>query len=101
MTALNIATDIPSQIVTLEQLVSWGCLGLANINPALTGVEGPGYSERSCQANIYYIPSDNKYRLIARQSIIMSSDYLAGGKKQWMFAQEFGTTALPALFKSN
>lgn len=101
MTTINITTDIPSQITTLEQLAAWAALALANINPSLTGVEGTGYTERSAQATVYYIGADNKYRLIARESIVMSPDYLAGGKKLWTYAQELSTTALPSTFKTN
>jgi hypothetical protein len=101
MTALAIATDIPSQIVTVEQLHSWSGLLLANINPALTAIEGAGYSERTSQASIYYIQADNRYRLISRQSIAFSPNYLAGGSKLWMFAQDLSATAIPAVFRTN
>jgi hypothetical protein len=62
MTALNITTDIPSQINTLEKLYVWAGLALANINPSLTAIEGVGYTERCAQAGIYYVAADNKYR---------------------------------------
>jgi hypothetical protein len=101
MSVINIATDIPSQITTLEQLAAWAGLTLTNINPSLTAIEGQGYTERTCQANPYYIAADNKHRLIIRQSIVLSPDYLSGGRKLWLFAQEFGTTAVPATFKTN
>jgi hypothetical protein len=101
MSSLNIATDIPSQIVTLEQLAAWAGLALTNVNPSLTAIEGQGYTERCCQANPYFIAADNKHRLIIRQSIVLSSDYLSGGRKLWLFAQELSTTAVPAIFKTN
>lgn len=101
MTALNIATDIPSGINTLEKLVAWGSLTLAATNPQLKAVEGTGYQERVAQANPYYIEADNKHRLIGRQSIQLDASYLAGGAKTWTFAQELSSTAIPASFKSN
>ncbi len=101
MTAINIATDIPSQINTLEKLFAWAGLALANINPSLTALEGVGYTERCAQAGIFYVAADNKYRALIRGSVQMSSDYLAGGAKQWTFAQELSNTALPAIFKAN
>ncbi|PLZ95294.1 glucose-6-phosphate dehydrogenase [Fischerella thermalis CCMEE 5268] len=101
MTAINIATDIPSAINTLEKLAVWSGLALANINPSLTAIEGVGYTERVSQAGIFYIQADNKYRCLIRHSIPMSADYLAGGAKQWTFAQELSNTAIPAIFKSN
>ncbi len=101
MTAINIATDIPSQINTLEKLFVWAGAALANINPSLTNIEGVGYTERSAQYGIYYVAADNKYRALIRGSIQMSSDHQAGGAKTWTFAQELSNTALPAIFKSN
>jgi hypothetical protein len=101
MTAINITTDIPSQIDTLEKLYVWAGLALANINPSLTAVEGVGYTERSAQAGVFYVAADNKYRALIRGSIQMSSDYLAGGSKLWTFAQPLSNTALPAIFKAN
>jgi len=101
MTIINIATDIPSAINTLEKLAVWSGLTLANINPALTAIEGVGYTERVSQAGIFYVQADNKYRALIRQSVQMSPDYLAGGAKLWTFAQELSNTAIPAIFKAN
>lgn len=101
MTALNISTDIPSQINTLEKLIMWSGSTLANINPNLVAIEGIGYTERVAQAGIFYIQADNKYRALIRNSIQISPDYLAGGAKLWTFAQELSNTAIPAIFKSN
>lgn len=101
MTALNIATDIPSAIDTLEKLAAWSGLALANINPGITAIEGVGYTERVSQAGIFYVQADNKYRALIRHSIQISPDYLAGGAKMWTFAQAIGNTAIPAIFKAN
>ncbi|MBD2202749.1 glucose-6-phosphate dehydrogenase [Calothrix sp. FACHB-1219] len=101
MTALNISTHIPSQIDTLEKLVVWGSLALANINPDLTAIEGVGYTERVSQAGIFYVQADNKYRALLRNSIQMSPDYLAGGAKLWTYAQPLSNTAIPAIFIAN
>lgn len=101
MTAINISTDIPSQIDTLEKLAAWSGLTLANINAGLTAIEGAGYTERVSQAGVFYVQADNKYRILIRHSIEMSSDYLAGGSKLWTFAQALSNTAIPTTFKSN
>lgn len=101
MTAINITTDIPSQINTLEKLAAWANLALANINPTLQATEGVGYSERVAQAGIFFVLADNKYRFLGRSSIEISPDYLAGGSKTWNYAQELSNTPLPALFRSN
>jgi hypothetical protein len=101
MTALNIGTDIPSGINTLEKLTAWCLLTLQNINPSLKAIEGVGYEERVAQAGIFYVAADNKYRMLGRTSIQISPDYLAGGAKLWTYAQELSNTAIPSTFKSN
>ncbi|MBE9182880.1 glucose-6-phosphate dehydrogenase [Oculatella sp. LEGE 06141] len=101
MTAINIATDIPSQINTVEKLATWCALVLANINPQMTVIEGVGYQERAAQAGVFYVAADNKYRLLGRVSIEMSPEHLAGGSKSWTYAQELSNTAIPTVFKSN
>lgn len=101
MTAINIATQIPSQIDSLEKLAVWSGLALANINAGLTAVEGVGYTERVSQAGVFYVQADNKYRALIRHSIEMSPDYLAGGSKSWTYAQQLSNTAITSLFTSN
>lgn len=101
MTALAIATQIPSQIDTLEKLHVWSGLALANINPNASAIEGVGYTERVSQAGIFYVSADNKYRALIRGSIQMSSDYLAGGEKMWTYALPLSNTPLPVIFTSN
>jgi hypothetical protein len=101
MTALNLATDIPSSVNTVEKLNVWSGLLLANIFPTLIAVEGASYQERAAQANPFYVPNDLKNRLIVRTSLVLSPDYLIGGAKTWTFVQELGTTAIPPVFRSN
>lgn len=101
MTAINIATDVPSQIDSLEKLAYWAISALATINPTMVVVEGQGYSERAAQAGTFYVQVDNKFRFLGRVSLQMSSDYLAGGAKAWQFAQDLSNSPMPAIFKSN
>lgn len=101
MTALNIATDIPSQINTLEQLAAWCCLALSNTNPTITAIEGVGYSERVAQAGIFFVSADNKHRILTRLSMEVSSEYQSGGSKTWKYVQEISNTPLSSNFKSN
>lgn len=101
MTAINIATQIPSQIDSLEKLAVWAGLALGNINAGLTAIEGVGYTERVSQAGIFYVQADNKYRALIRHSIEMSPDYLAGGSKLWTYAQQLSNSSVPSLFTGN
>ena len=101
MTAINLATDIPSGITTLEQLCAWSLLCLSNINPQLKVIEGTGYETRAAQAGIFYVDADNKHRLLGRCSLQVQGAYLAGGQKTWKFVNELSGTAIPAEFKAN
>lgn len=100
MTVLNIANQIPNSITTVEQAAAWSGLALANLNPQLQAIEGIGINQQVAQAGIFYVASDNKYRLLVRLSMEVSPDYLIGGQKLWTYVQPFSTTALPAGFSS-
>lgn len=101
MTALNKATDIPSDIVTVEQLAVWCAVTLTTINPTLDAVEGQNYAVRAAQAGVYNIAATNKDRFVGRQSIELEANYRTGSKKDWMYAKELSNTPLTAEMKSN
>jgi hypothetical protein len=101
MTALNISTDIPSNITTAEQLAVWIGDVLGNLNSNVTVVEGENYSQRAAQTATFYIASTDSTRHVARQSIAMSPEYLVGGGKRWQYAQELSTKVLTAAMKAN
>jgi hypothetical protein len=101
MTALNIATDIPTSIVTLEQLAVWCSRCLWQLNPSLNATEGENYTQRAAQAGEFYIAAVNKTRHVGRQSIELSAEYATGPLKDWMYALELSTTALTAAMKAN
>lgn len=101
MTALNISTDIPTNINSLEKLAAWVGLALARCNPSLKILENPNVaSERVAQA-VLIKADDNSLRLVVRTSIPIADDYAANTQKFWTNAQEFSNTALPAAFKVN
>jgi hypothetical protein len=101
MTALNIATDIPSNIATLEQLNMWSNKCLFTLNPTATAVEGDNFSQRACQSGEYPITSVNKIRHIGRVSIELDPAINVGDQKDWMYALELSTTPLSAAMKAN
>ncbi|MDZ8135163.1 MAG: glucose-6-phosphate dehydrogenase [Nostoc sp. DedQUE04] len=101
MTAFNPATDIPSQIDTLEKLAAWLGSALFTINPTLTVIEGAGYTERACQAGNFFVATDAKTRMIVRLSLEVSPDQASGANKNWTYIQPLSNTALPAAFKQN
>ncbi|RCJ34605.1 glucose-6-phosphate dehydrogenase [Nostoc punctiforme NIES-2108] len=101
MTAINIATDIPSQIDTVEKLAAWCGMVLFANNSTISVIEGPGYTERVAQCNSYWVAADAKTRLIVRLSLEVSPNALSGGDKPWTYIQPIANTALPASFKAN
>lgn len=101
MTSINLATDIPSQINTVEQLAAWCAAVLSNINPQATAIEGVGYTERVAQDGVFYVAADNKYRRLMRLSLEVSPDHVAGGMKPWRYVTEISNTGIPASFKTN
>ncbi len=101
MTALTIATDIPSSINTLEQLSVWCSKCLANLNSNVNAVEGDNYTQRAAQSGTFYIASTDTTRHVGRQSIQMSPDYLVGSSKPWIYAQELSTKVLTSAMKTN
>ena len=86
MTALNITTDIPSNIDSLEKLAVWAGNCLFALNPNVNAVEGENFSQRSAQAGTYYIAATNITRHVGRQSIPLTIDYVTGTGKQWLYA---------------
>ncbi|MEH2377608.1 MAG: glucose-6-phosphate dehydrogenase [Nostoc sp.] len=101
MTALNVTTQIPSQITTLEQLHAWSAQALFAINSGLTVIEGVGYTERAAQAGNFWVAADVKTRMICRLSLEVSPDHLSASGKPWTFVQPLSSTALPASFSAN
>ena len=101
MTALNLATDIPSDITTLEQLNVWTNKCLWTLNPTLNAVEGENYSQRACQSGEYFIASVNKTRHVGRTSIEMAPESQTGALKDWMYAVELSATPLTPAMKAN
>lgn len=101
MTALNIGTDIPSQIDTLEKLAVWVGLSLQHINGTAEVVEGQGYSERAAQFGVFYVGEAGVFRALIRESIEMSKDWQTGSQKPWQYAQPLSNSPIPAGFKAN
>jgi hypothetical protein len=101
MTALNIATDIPSEINSVEKLMVWGGNILHRHYSDVNKVEGPNYSQRSAQAGDYYIDSTDMHVSVCRQSIDLDPDYKIGGKKMWAYAKDLGNKVLTAEMKAN
>jgi hypothetical protein len=101
MTAINIATDIPSQIDTLEKLAVWVSNCLTNLNSSVVAIEGENYAQRATSSGVFYIASVDKTRHIGRQSIELNAEHLVGGSKPWAYALPLSDKALTTAMKTN
>lgn len=102
MTTINIATDIPSQINTLERLAMWSIMALRRTNPSLKVIEVADQTAEKVAQTAIVQADDGKIRFIGRLSIEVSPDYaedITG--KLWTKALEFSNTVLPVAYKAN
>ncbi|PSF33637.1 hypothetical protein C7H19_19830 [Aphanothece hegewaldii CCALA 016] len=104
MTLINLSTDLPSELVTLEKLTYHNCLAL---NLLYSNLQIPLNKE-----NMQFPKSDVKtgraldgklYSVITLafevdESIVISNP---SNKKPWMAAYDWGNVAYPTAFKQN
>ena len=102
MTQIDITTDIPTSINTLERLATWAILALRRVNPTQQVLEIPGGNpERVIQAAIIQA-DDDTIRFFGRVSIAIESDYAEDNvNKLWMKSLELSNTVLPDAFKQD
>lgn len=100
-------TDIPASVDTVEKLAVWVANLLNFLNPKVTAVEGTKDSDavtvRVSQFSPYFVsavPDDYHWRVVARQSIRLNSNWQNGAGKIWTNAVELSTTSIPTDFKS-
>lgn len=102
MTALNISTDIPTNINTLEKLAAWAGLAVERCNPTLKILESPDTSPQRVAEAVLIKADDGTNRMIIRISIPISSDYASNSTvKFWQNAQPLSDVALPTAYKAN
>lgn len=101
MTPINIATDIPTNINTLEKLAAWVGLALTRCNPSLKILEYPNVEPQRAAEAVLIKADDNSYRLVVRLSIKILDSYGENTQKFWFNAEEFGNTVLPSAYKTN
>ncbi len=102
MTALNITTDIPSNINTLEKLAAWVGLALERCNPTLKILESPEAEPQRVAQAVLIRADDATHRMIIRLALTVNDDYASNSTvKFWQNAQEFSNVALPTAYKAN
>lgn len=102
MTTLNISTDIPTNINTLEKLAAWVGLALERCNPSKKILESPDTEPQRVSQAVLIRADDTSHRLVVRMSIPINSAYAENSTvKFWQNALEIDTTALPTAYKAN
>lgn len=102
MVALNIATDIPTGIVSVEELLIWALNVMSHLqDPNLRVIEGQGFSEIPYMGDTFSVTADNKFRYLGRCSIEVSKDHKMGNLKPWKYAIQTFSGTIPANFKAN
>ncbi|WP_009632448.1 hypothetical protein [Synechocystis sp. PCC 7509] len=102
MTAITIATDIPTNINTLEKLAVWVGLALERCNPTLKILESPETEPQRVAQAVLIRADDATHRTILRISVPISADYASNSTvKFWQNATEISNVALPTAYKAN
>lgn len=101
MSSLNISTDIPSQINTLERLTAWCGYTLAFCNPTVTVVEAVNRTEKAAQAIIFQ-SADDVYRILIRACLPVDPSFMNDRTvKVWQQTEELANVVIPPAFKTN
>lgn len=101
MTAINIATQIPSNIVTVEQIHAWSGFLLTFVNPNVSVVETPTRAEQLAQSAIFRA-TDSSLRLLTRTCLPVDESFMHDRqKKSWMYINEASNVVVPVGFTQN
>ncbi|MFM2429814.1 MAG: hypothetical protein RLZZ511_1027 [Cyanobacteriota bacterium] len=102
MVAFARATDLPTNIDTLEKLAMWLIATFRATYGTRSVVEVEGLlPERQTQMSFIESPSGETY-CVMRIAVKLDPLFVADkSKKQWEFAQEGVTSAIPAPYKVN
>lgn len=98
MTALNPATNIPSNVNTVEKCLIWCASILAENNGSLNIVTAQGNAERRAQAFQFFFsndPATNKENAVAICYVNIAPNWRSQGSL-WKSVLELSSTAIPA-----
>lgn len=102
MTAINIATDIPSSINTLERLATWAIMSLRRTNPTQKVIEVSESAPVNVVQAAIVQADDGSVRFFGRISLPVAADYAEDNvNKLWMKSEELSNTVLPSAFTQN
>lgn len=101
MTVLNISTDIPTGINSLEKLAVWLGALMQRINPTKEAREVPYADPERCAQYYFLKDDDGVSRVVIRISIPINGDFAASTSKFWNHGMDLSNTDIPAAFKTN
>lgn len=97
MSLINTGSQIPTNILTLEQTAAWAILSLVAVNPNKVYLEDPATSVLVVQSGIIKA-GDNSNRLLLRAALDLNSDYITSTAPLWMAAKEISDSQIPAAY---
>ncbi|BAU09695.1 hypothetical protein LEP3755_01680 [Leptolyngbya sp. NIES-3755] len=100
MSAVNITTQIPNAIVTIEQLATWAVLALCRVNPNDSVLEADNIRELIAQNGIFKA-ADGTERIFLRLSLELNPEYKVDDRKLWMNVKEVSQAQIPAAYTTN
>lgn len=100
MTAFN-TSQLPASIDSVEKLSAWCSSVLNYLYNDVTVAESVNNNTRVAQSAPFELTSTDPFswRLISRQSLPLSRDWISAGKV-WEYAQPLGSATIPTSFQS-
>jgi len=102
MSAINIATDVPTRINTVEKLHCWTSDLLHLLNPDVTIEEARGVLERAAQVTPFYASSIDPatWLVTNRHTFKLAAAWNSPGQDRFMHAQELSQALIPTEWKT-
>lgn len=100
MTAATSAS-VPSNINSVEEILVWAAMALAQLNPTLKILEAENVSEFAAVTQVFKA-ADGTDRILVRCTIPLNSAYRTDNSvKFWKHADDLSNTALPSVYTTN
>jgi len=101
MTAFS-ASDLPSSVTTVEELVVWATSILRDLNRDHAVVTGPSTTTPSISSAPYEQPADtsSRYRWLCYLYVPLSPDWIAAGRPWEGGVQTFSDDPIPSAYTS-
>lgn len=97
MAAINIATQIPTNINSIERLAAWIMLTNKAVYPDVTFNEFANTTDSVIQTGIAEC-GDKTTRLIMRAAFVLDTVYITATDPLWMAVKEISQAQIPAAY---